>query len=54
MIYFNKGLSSSQAIFKSTLHVSQNACHGERLLIHVTVYNRAFFCSYLLNAKLYS
>ena len=42
-IYFNKGSSSSRAIFKSILHVSQNLCHGEGLLIHVTVYNSAFF-----------
>ena len=50
MIYFNKGSLSSQAIFKSILHVSQNVCHGEGLLIHVTVYNSAF----LLNAELYT
>ena len=42
MIYFNQGSSSSWAIFKSILHVSQNVCHGEGLLIHVTVYNSAF------------
>ena len=43
MIDFNKGPSSSPAVFKSILHVSQNVCHGEGLLIHVTVYNSAFF-----------
>ena len=43
MIYFSKGSSSSPAIFKSILHVSQNVCHGEGLHIHVTVYNSAFF-----------
>ena len=42
MIYFNKG-SSARRIFKSILHVSQNVCHGKGLLIHVTVYNSAFF-----------
>ena len=43
MIYFKKGSSSLRAIFTSVLHVSQNVCHGEGLLIHVTVYNSAFF-----------
>ena len=42
IIIFNKE-SSLRAIFKSILHVSQNVCHGERLLIHVTVYDSAFF-----------
>ena len=43
IIYFNKGSSSSRAILKSILHVTKNVCHGEGLLIHVTVYNSAFF-----------
>ena len=43
MIYFDKGLSSSRAIFKSILHISQNVCHGEGLLVHVTVHNSEFF-----------
>ena len=43
MIYFNKVSWSSQTIFKSILHVSQNVFHGEGLLIHITVYNSAFF-----------
>ena len=54
MIYFNKGSLSSRVIFKSILHVSQNGCHGEGLLIHVTVYNSAFFrvISWMLNYTL--
>ena len=43
MIYFNKGSSSSRAIFKSMLHVIQNVWHGQGLLIHVTLYNSAYF-----------
>ena len=43
MIYFNKGSSSSRAIFKSILHVIQNLCHGEGLLMRVTIYNSAYF-----------
>ena len=51
---FNKRPSSSRVIFKSILHVNQNVCHSEGLLIHITVHNSAFSLSYLLNGKLYT
>ena len=39
MIYLKKHISSSRAIFKFILHVSQNVSYSEGLLILVTVYD---------------
>ena len=51
---FNKESSSLRAIFNSILLVNQNVCHGEGLLIHLTVCNSAFFLviSWTLNYTL--
>ena len=43
MIYLNKGSSSSRASYKSILHVVQNVWHQQDLLIHIALYDSAYF-----------
>ena len=51
MIYLNKGSSSSRASYKSILHVVQNVWHQQDLLIHIALYDSAYFwvISWMLN-----